>query len=101
MIADVAENVAGPCVTVTALMGPGTDPHTYKASARDSRTLGSADLILYSGFGLEGEFGDLLGRIGERRPTLAVAEGAIPRAETIRTDNAYGVDPHVWMDAAS
>ncbi len=48
------------------LMEPGTDPHTYRASARDSRTLGSADLIFYSGFGLEGECGKLLERIGGR-----------------------------------
>ena len=81
-------------------MGPGTDPHTYRASARDSRTFGSADFILYSGYTLEGKFGDLLERIGERRPTLAVAEAVIPRAETIATDDQYGVDPHVWMDAA-
>lgn len=98
MIADVARNVAGGCATITSLMGPGTDPHTYRASARDSRTLGSADLILYSGYALEGEFGDLLERIGERRPTVAVAETAIARGVVIRTDDAYGVDPHMWMD---
>lgn len=101
MIADVAQNVAGDCATVVPLMGPGTDPHTYRASARDSRTLGSTDLILYSGYALEGEFGELLGRIGERRPTVAVAEATIPRAEIIATDSQYGVDPHVWMDVAS
>ena len=100
MIADVAQNVAGECAVVTPLMGPGTDPHTYRAGARDSRTLGSADLILYSGYALEGEFGELLGRIGERRATVAVAETAIPRAEVIATDDQYGVDPHVWMDVA-
>ncbi len=100
MIADVAQNVAGDCVMVTPLMGPGTDPHTYRAGARDSRTLGSADLILYSGYALEGEFGELLGRIGERHATVAVAEAAIPKAEVIATDTQYGVDPHVWMDVA-
>ncbi len=98
MIADVAQNVAGPCLEVRPLMGPGTDPHTYRASARDSRDLGRANLILYSGYGLEGEFGELLGRIGERRNTLAVAEAAIPEDVVIRTDNQYGRDPHVWMD---
>ena len=100
MIADVAQNVAGNCAVVTPLMGPGTDPHTYRAGARDSRTLGSADLILYSGYALEGEFGELLGRIGERRPTVAVAEAAIPKAQIIATDSQYGVDPHVWMDVS-
>ncbi len=100
MIADVAQNVAGECAVVTPLMGPGTDPHTYRAGARDSRTLGSADLILYSGYALEGEFGELLGRIGERRATVAVAEVAISKDRVIATDNQYGVDPHVWMDVA-
>ena len=45
-------------------MGPGTDPHTYRATARDSRTLGRAELILYGGYSLEGE---LLSRLGARR----------------------------------
>lgn len=100
MIADVAQNVAGGCFAVRPLMGPGTDPHTYRATARDSRTLGRAGLILYGGYALEGEFGELLGRLGERRATVAVSEAAVPRAETVRTDSRYGVDPHVWMDAA-
>lgn len=45
MIADVTQNVAGECATVTPLMGPGTDPHSYQASADDTRTLGQADVI--------------------------------------------------------
>lgn len=100
MIADVAQNVAGDCFAVRPLMGPGTDPHTYRATARDSRTLGRADLILYGGLSLEGEFGELLGRLGERRATVAVSEAAVPRADLLRTDSRYGVDPHVWMDVA-
>lgn len=100
MIADVAQNVAGVCFTVRPLMGPGTDPHTYRATARDSRTLGRAELILYGGYSLEGEFGELLGRLGERRATLAVSEAAVPQADLLRTDTLYGVDPHVWMDVA-
>lgn len=78
MIADVAQNVAGDCATVTPLMGPGTDPHSYQASAADTRTLGQADVILYSGFSLEGELGDLLERLAQSRPTVAVAEAAVP-----------------------
>lgn len=98
MVADVAQNVAGPCAVVNALMGPGTDPHTYRASAQDTRTLGNADLILYSGYGLEGELGDVLARLGQGRPTVAVAERAV--ADPLPTDDAYGVDPHVWMDVS-
>ncbi|HVK02853.1 MAG TPA: zinc ABC transporter substrate-binding protein, partial [Armatimonadaceae bacterium] len=35
MIADIVRNVGGDRVDVTALMGPGTDPHYYKATAGD------------------------------------------------------------------
>lgn len=100
MVADVAQNVAGMCAVVTPLMGPGTDPHSYRASASDTRRLGRADAVLYSGFGLEGELGRILEQLSRSRPTVAVAEAAVPEDAVITTDDAYGVDPHVWMDVA-
>ena len=39
MIADVAQEVGGECVSVEAMMGPGVDPHLYQASASDVATL--------------------------------------------------------------
>lgn len=99
MIADVAAEIGGDCVAVTTLMGPGVDPHLYKATARDVQTLNTAGLILYSGLHLEGQLGEVLARFSERIPTLAVAEEAIPEAERISTGEGYGVDPHAWMDA--
>lgn len=100
MIGDVAANVGGECISVTTLMGPGIDPHLYQATARDVQTLNSADVILYAGYGLEGQLGDVLNRFSERVPTLAVAPAAIPPAELIGTNDLYGVDPHLWMDAS-
>jgi manganese/zinc/iron transport system substrate-binding protein len=97
MIADVVENIGGDCVTSTALMGPGIDPHLYRATARDVQTLGSADMILYSGYHLEGQLGDVLGRLAERVETIAVSEAAIDESEMIHVQDGYGIDPHVWM----
>src|SRR3970282_1440367 len=48
MVADAARVVGGEHVEVTALMGPGVDPHLYKASQGDLEALGGADLILYN-----------------------------------------------------
>ena len=48
MIADAAENIGGDTVSVTALMGPGVDPHLYKASAGDVDRLTAAGLQLAS-----------------------------------------------------
>ena len=43
MIADLVRNMGGDRVEVTALMGPGVDPHLYKPSAGDVDVLSEAD----------------------------------------------------------
>ncbi|WP_114966351.1 metal ABC transporter solute-binding protein, Zn/Mn family [Alkalilacustris brevis] len=101
MIADVAASLAGECVAVQAMMGPGTDPHLYRPTSRDVRMMREADAIFHVGFGLEGALGDVLDGLQGRVTTLAVAPAAVPEAELLRADPedfAYGVDPHLWMD---
>jgi manganese/zinc/iron transport system substrate-binding protein len=100
MIGDVAENVAGDCVEVATLMGPGVDPHVYQASAGDVRLLQQADAILYAGYSLEGQLGEVLERLGERKPTVAVAPASIDPGDLITVQDIYGVDPHLWMHAS-
>ena len=100
MLADVAQNVAGDCVAIETMMGPGTDPHLYKASAGDVKLLFGADAILYAGNNLEGQLGEVLGKLAERRPTKAVAEAAVPADRLLAFPGAHYPDPHVWMDAS-
>src|SRR5690606_12858938 len=95
---DVARQVGGEHVRVEGLMGPGIDPHLYKASEGDVRRLWRARLILYNGLHLEARMADVLGRMNERTPTVAVAE-AIGRTRLLSPagyENSY--DPHVWFD---
>src|SRR4051812_47033012 len=49
MVADIVRNVGGKHVEVTQLMGPGVDPHLYKATRDDVGTLMSGEVIFYSG----------------------------------------------------
>ncbi|MFA5447268.1 MAG: zinc ABC transporter substrate-binding protein [Sphaerochaeta sp.] len=91
MIADIARNLAGEFVEVTALMGPGVDPHLYKATASDVKRLDEAALILYGGLHLEGKMADVFETLSEMKPTVAVSE-AIPK------EYLLGGDPHVWFD---
>ncbi|WP_217915329.1 metal ABC transporter solute-binding protein, Zn/Mn family [Miltoncostaea marina] len=96
-ITDLARQVGGDRVEVTGLMGPGVDPHLYKASARDVEALRGADVILYGGLELEGRLTDLLDELGEVQPTVAVTR-AIPEAELRRPSEFEGkYDPHVWF----
>jgi manganese/zinc/iron transport system substrate-binding protein len=100
MISWVAEEVGGERVRVTGLMGPGIDPHLYKASAGDVRRLGSADLILYNGLHLEAAMADVLARMDGRSRTRAVAEG-IPSERLLTPPEWEGqYDPHVWSDVS-
>src|SRR4028118_833489 len=71
MITDVVRNVGGDRVAVTGLMGPGVDPHLYKASEGDVRKLYRADVIFYGGLHLEARLGEVLAGPGERVRTAA------------------------------
>ncbi len=98
MIADLATNIGGDRVTVTPLMGPGVDPHLYKASERDVTRMSDADVIFYNGLHLEGAMAEVLKQLGESGQTMAVAE-AIPDSLLLSPPTAVGTyDPHVWFD---
>jgi manganese/zinc/iron transport system substrate-binding protein len=96
MVGDAVERVGGSRVEVETLMGPGIDPHVYKASEGDLRRLERADIIFYGGLHLEAKMADVFERIAEERTTVAVSE-RIPVADRLGREGAY--DPHVWFDA--
>lgn len=98
MVADMAQNIGGERVEVTGLMGPGVDPHLYKASEGDVRTLESADIIFYNGLHLEAGLAGVLERMGDSRSVHAVTDG-IDRTALIAPPEFEGAyDPHVWFD---
>ncbi|REJ16244.1 MAG: manganese transporter [Caldibacillus debilis] len=97
-IADIVKNVGGEYVEVTALMGPGVDPHLYKASQGDLKKLNEADVIFYNGLHLEGKMGEIFEKIEKEKPTVAVAE-SIPKDRLLSDPaNPGSFDPHVWFD---
>ena len=100
MVGDAARRIGGEHVAVTTLMGPGVDPHLYKASEGDVRLLAEAGLILYNGLHLEGKMGDVLVKMARTRPVVAVSED-LPREELREPPEMAGqYDPHVWFDVA-
>ena len=99
MITDLVRQVGGDRVEVTGLMGPGVDPHLYRASQGDVSALQGADVVFYNGLFLEGQMGDILEKIGQRTPTVQVTEG-IPEEDLLESPQYEGqFDPHVWFDA--
>lgn len=101
ILADLAETIGGDDVRVDGLMGPGVDPHLYKASEGDVVAMAEADLIVYNGLDLEGKMTDVFAEMKQRgRATTAVARDALPDSVLLASpDYAGNFDPHVWMDA--
>jgi manganese/zinc/iron transport system substrate-binding protein len=95
MIADLAQNIGGQYVEVTALMGSGVDPHLYKATHGDLRRLTKADIILYNGLHLEGKMQDIFEKMARNRAVFAVSS-LIP--ETQLRQHGHFPDPHIWFD---
>ena len=101
MIADMASVIGGDNVTVKGLMGPGVDPHLYKASAGDVALLSKADVIFYNGLHLEGKMAEIFEQMKDRDiETVAVTDG-VDRSVLLASPVYQGnYDPHLWFDVA-
>jgi len=100
MIGDLVATIGGALVRVATLMGPGVDPHLYKASEGDVGRLTGADIIFYNGLHLEGKMAEVLERMGSRVPTVAVAE-VLDESRLLTPSEFKGAhDPHVWFDVS-
>ncbi|MCT4608323.1 MAG: zinc ABC transporter substrate-binding protein [Pelagimonas sp.] len=97
MIADAARAIAGDQATITALMGPGVDPHAYRQTRSDIVAMTRADLVLWNGLFLEAQLEEFMHKLEKRGTVFAVAE-ATPK-DLLRSHDDYEgrSDPHLWM----
>lgn len=100
MIGDMASNIAGKRATVLSLMGPGVDPHYYKATQGDLAKLSEADVILYNGLFLEGKMQEIFKKMARSKTVVAVSRN-IPESKLRKPQGGQGEhDPHIWFDVA-
>lgn len=98
MLYDAIINIGGDSITAEAIMGPGVDPHLYKATQGDLAKFKDADIIVFNGILLEGKMSDILSKLGRQKPVVAAAE-VIPKnmlLSAVGYEDAH--DPHVWFD---
>lgn len=101
LVADLARAVGGERVAVTGLMGPGVDPHLYKASEGDVARMAGADVVFYGGLHLEGKMGELFEEMAGRGVRAVAVTDGIPRERLLASEAFQGnYDPHVWFDVA-
>ena len=97
-IADAVKVISGDHLAVTTLMGPGVDPHVYKATQSDLTKLDNAEVIFYNGLHLEGQMQDIFNQMAEEKTVQAVAENLDQNKLLEDEKDATLHDPHVWFD---
>ena len=98
IVADIVKNICSDFANVQSLMGPGVDPHLYKASHGDIELLTKADVVLYNGLHLEGKMSEILEKLKSQKTVLAVSDGIDPSAIRVINKEANVHDPHIWFD---
>jgi zinc/manganese transport system substrate-binding protein len=105
VLTEIVTEVGGPEVTVTCLLRPGDDPHTFNPPPAEVRTLAQADLIVASGFGLEPFLDKLVANSGTKAALISVSsviKDVVPSSGSHHGENATGeIDPHWWHSLAN
>lgn len=125
ILGDFVQQVGGDHITVTTLVGPGGDAHTFEPSPADSTKLAEADLIFENGLEFETWLDDLYTSSASEAERVVVTDGIEPlameeghehdeeHADEEHTDEEHAdeehaheehahehgeFDPHVWHD---
>lgn len=101
-LADMAQNVAGSRLTVTALLPTGVDPHSFEPSPADVAKVANSDVLIVNGAGFEAFLEGLLRNAGGQRRVIEASAGLssrVPRQGEQAPQE--GGDPHYWLDASN
>lgn len=96
------EAVAGECATVTPLLPPGADTHTFQGRPQDVANLRQAQVLVVNGLGLEAFLKPLLSS-AENQALLTIdsSAGINPLPLAAPDHGGHGQDhhdPHIWLD---
>ena len=98
MLTDLVKNIGADLIEIEGLMGPGVDPHLYKASEGDVSKLFNADVIFYNGLHLEGKLVAVFEQMEAQKTTVALGE-FLAKEGLIGSDYfASNYDPHLWFN---
>jgi ABC-type Zn uptake system ZnuABC Zn-binding protein ZnuA len=100
ILTEIAQQVGGDKVEVTGIVKAGVDPHEFEPSPDDMKVIGSSQLILATGKGLEG----YLSKLREIAPQARYVEvgNALPSLR-LKAESGPGTieDPHWWHSIAN
>lgn len=100
----LTEGVAG--IEITPLMGAGVDPHLYQPTESDITAMNAADMVIYSGLHLEGQFDAVFEALKEQGVLIYSLSQPVKEAGFVigtfdvgQAQSEAGTDdPHFWFD---
>ena len=98
ILTEIAEQIGGGRVAVTAHVKPGIDPHDFDPKPSDMKAVGTADLVLLSAKHMEGYLGRLKEATSAKGRIIEVGESLPSLKLTVQHgDHSHdGEDPHWW-----
>ncbi|MBO9309925.1 MAG: zinc ABC transporter substrate-binding protein [Chloroflexi bacterium] len=96
--ADLVRVIGGERAALTALMGSGVDPHLYKPTESDIAAMSAAQVVVYNGLNLEGQFETVFEALGQRAVRTYALSEPVVQAGLIQEETAGVPDPHFWLD---
>lgn len=97
ILGDVVTQVVGDQASVTTLMAPNADPHSFGVSAKQTLAMREAALLVTNGLGLEEGLASNIESAKSDGVTLFTAGDQFTPIE-YSSDDASGPDPHFWTD---
>lgn len=91
-------------IEITGLMGAGVDPHLYQPTESDIAAMNAADMVIYSGLHLEGQFDTVFEALSEQNVATYIlgqpvkSAGFIIGGFTLSEELTDVDDPHFWFD---
>jgi zinc/manganese transport system substrate-binding protein len=99
VLGEIVHEVAGDKAEVHTLVGPDGDAHSFEPTPNDAKTLGSADLVIVNGLGLEKWMERLIEASGYKGIVAVASRGVHPRL--MEEEGTNVTDPHAWQDLAN
>lgn len=98
ILTEIAQQVGGDRVAVTAHVKPGVDPHEFEPKPEDLKIVGDAQLILLSAKHMESYVGKLKQATGTKGDLVEVGDGfASLKMKSEKDPNKVIEDPHWWQ----
>lgn len=100
---DFARQIVGDKATVTLLLPPGTESHTYDPTPLDITNIHDSDIFIYTGKNMEPWADRIISGINDQNITILDVTGNINLVKDdhdseAEEDHDHEYDPHVWLD---